>query len=251
MKLFYSLLLLTFYNSTNLFAQNIFSEISRTVGLITFVTKSANTISYGTGTLLGKQVSKKDSLMEIRVYLITNKHVLPSFNENDFVHFKIRDDSSKTGFEEIVIQIFDTTNNHYVPNLKLDPDGNDLAIIDLTDFFTLHPKLVHILHGIMSVDFLATNEKLKQQSIDLGDDIEFVGFPSMLYDKRNISPLARSGIIATSPYSDYYFNDEYRVAFFQKYGEIITNKNCFLIDANAFGGTSGSLVITKPKFLKV
>lgn len=61
----------------------------------------------------------------------------------------------------------------------------------------------------------------------------------------------RSGIIATSPDTDFYLSAQYRSTFYDKYKEWLPDSfNGFLIDANALGGSSGSLVVNKPRFLR-
>jgi len=55
----------------------------------------------------------------------------------------------------------------------------------------------------------------------------------------------RGGIIATTPMEEYYFNDVLRHHFNME------KLNGFLIDANSFGGSSGSLVILKSQYSQI
>jgi len=56
------------------------------------------------------------------------------------------------------------------------------------------------------------------------EEITFIGYPSGLYDQRNVTPLVRRGITATPPWNDF------------------QGQRAFLIDAGVFPGSSGSPV---------
>lgn len=249
MKKYLSILFILLFIGNTLKSQTIIGRISKSVGLITFEDKTKPGYgSTGTGTLLLKFTSK-DSL---RALLVTNKHVLPTFAQNKYIEFKIRNDSLKPNeFLDFAIQIFDEKGAYGI-NIAIDPEGNDLAVLDITNYFSTHAQDQHILVNALSTDFLATREKINENQIDLGNEILFVGYPSFLYDKRNISPIVRTGVISTFPNESFLISDLYRNNFYLKFREMLPEKlNGFLIDANAAGGSSGSLVITKPKFFRI
>src|SRR3546814_18749269 len=97
----------------------------------------------------------------------------------------------------------------------------------------------------MPFDMLATKTIIEEQNLSIGDPVYFIGYPSFFYNSRNASPLLRSGYKATDPKEAYYFSPELKQIF--KRDEL----NGFLIDANTFGGSSGSLVILKYQYSKM
>ncbi len=71
---------------------------------------------------------------------------------------------------------------------------------------------------------LIPSDKLLGEEIDAVEDIVFVGYPSDIYDRRNLFPVVRRGITATPMSIDF------------------EGKPAFLIDASIFPGSSGSPV---------
>lgn len=202
--------------------------------------------SYGTGTL----VYKRTSDTTLSAFLITCKHVLPKKIDSDIIYFDIANPKSPTKFSTILVAIYDSLGNYY-PGIKFDPDGNDLAIIDVTGVFA-QPHLRDIINTVIPYEMILTKDSILTNNINVGDDIYFIGIPSGLYDKRNLSPVLRSGVISTPPQEDFYYNDMIRAGYLAKYREVLPDKlNGFLIDANAIGGSSGSLVFLKPQFVRI
>jgi hypothetical protein len=227
------------------FGQNYISRISRTIGVISYSPKeSPGSIKFGTGTLLYKKVADSNFV----ILLVTNKHVLPKVIENDSIHFKIRNYSS---FADIGIRIY--KKNGVLDDLvKIDPKQEDVAVINISPIVN-RMKLSATNDSsdstrILPVDLLSNNDILKRIHASIGDEVYFMGFPGYFFDRRNISPILRQGIIASDPNSEFYFNEEIREAYFRKLGDIMPEKwNGFLIDASVFPGSSGSLVILKPQ----
>ena len=219
-------------------AQNPFKELSQTVGLISYTTKDTPRIDYsGTGTLIGIPVDAGHS----KVYIVTNKHVLPKKMECDSVSFRIHQIiGGVDSFLIFHIPIF--KKESYRENVKVDPQNEDVAAIDVTGYN------IPISVRLLPYSFLATEEIFKLLETSIGDEIIFIGYPSFFYNKKNLSPVLRIGVIATDPRSDFYFSDELRNAHYAKFKERMPKKlNGFLIDANVYAGSSGSLVIQKPK----
>ncbi len=220
-------------------------NIYKSVGMISYLPKP-NQRSYGTGTL----VYKRSSDTTLSAFLITCKHVLPKKKDSDIIYFDIANSNSPTKFSTILIAIYDSSGNYY-PGIKFDPDGNDLVIIDVTGVFA-EPHLRNIINTVIPYEMILTKDSILSNNINIGDDVYFIGIPSGLYDKRNLSPILRSGVISTPPQEDFYFNDMIKAGYLAKYREILPDKlNGFLIDANAIGGSSGSLVFLKPQFIRV
>lgn len=220
-------------------------NIYKSVGMISYL-PNPNQRTYGTGTL----IYKKTSDTTLAAYLITCKHVLPKKKDSDIIYFDIANSSSLNKFSTILVAIYDSVGNFY-PGIKFDPDGNDLAVIDVTGVFS-QPHLRNIINTVIPYDMIVTKDSIMPNNINVGDDIFFIGIPSGLYDKRNLSPILRSGVISTPPQEDFYYNEMIKAGYFNKYKEILPDKlEGFLIDANAIGGSSGSLVFLKPQFVRI
>ena len=86
----------------------------------------------------------------------------------------------------------------------------------------------------------STPERLKNEGITVGDEIFLLGYPDAIFDARNASPILRTGVIATVPIEGYAFNDTLRAKY-----NLPDRIDGFLIDANVFPGSSGSVVILK------
>lgn len=220
-------------------------NIYKSVGMVSYL-PNPNQRSYGTGTLIYKRITDTT----LSAYLVTCKHVLPQKKDADYIYFDIANSKSSNKFSTIKISIYDTSGN-YFPQVKIDPDGNDLAVVDVTAYFA-QPNLRDIINTIIPYEMIQTKDSIISNNINVGDDIFFIGIPSGMYDSRDISPILRAGVISTPPENDFYFNDMIKAGYFAKYREIIPNKlNGFLIDANAIGGSSGSLVFQKPQFVRI
>lgn len=220
-------------------------NIYKGVGMVSYL-PNPNQRSYGTGTL----IYKKNTDTSLSVYLVTCKHVLPQKLDADYIYFDIANPKSPNKFSTIKISIYDSIGN-YFPQIKIDLDGNDLAIVDVTGYFD-QPNLRDIVNTIIPYEMILTKDSIIVNNINVGDDVFFIGIPSGMYDNRNISPILRAGVISTPPESDFYFNDMIKAGYFAKYREIIPTKlNGFLIDGNAIGGSSGSLVFLKPQFVRL
>jgi hypothetical protein len=228
-------------------SQGVVQQAANSVGLISFQDKSKpGNLGFGTGTLIAKTISDKGAF----IFIVTNRHVLPQRTQSDSINFKIRNLNEESGFFNIPIRIFEK-NGDYSNAIRFDPDGNDLAVINISEQFILNKKLDYLVSHMFTTSFLLPKDSVRA-NVELGDEIFFIGYPSVLYDKRNASPIVRTGIISSNPADDYYFNETYRGIYFSKTGELIPEKlSGFLIDANVFNGSSGSLVFTKPKLFKL
>ena len=229
-------------------AQKPIQRTANTVGLISFddKVKPGNT-HFGTGTLIGKVISDKAAF----IFLVTNKHVLPTKDQNDSIHFKIRNaKSDPPTYFDLSILIHEKAGT-YSTLVQIDPDGNDLAVINVSEYFMKNKDLEYLIEQMFTTTYLVTRDSMDTAQIEIGDEILFIGYPNVLYDKRNFSPIVRTGIIASSPSDDYYFNEIYRNNYYLRSKEVIPEKlSGFLVDANVFGGSSGSLVFTKPRYFK-
>ncbi len=225
---------------------NGFLNIYQSVGMVSFL-PSPGMRSLGTGTLIHKIFGKnRDS---ISFFIVTCRHVLPNKSQSDFIYFDIASKLSPHGFATFKIDIYDSL-GRYLPGVRVDPDSNDVAAINISYLINL-PQYKDLRGTAIPYEMLATQDSIKVNDIIVGDEIYFIGYPNGWYDKRNISPIVRAGIISTPPQEDFYFNDLVKAYNRNRFGEVLPDKlHGFIIDANAIGGSSGSLVFLKPQIIR-
>jgi len=200
--------------------------------LVTFET-GANRMSVGSGFFVFRTLEGDKG----HVLLITNRHVLPPEGGAKSIRIRVTvkaGDKAEVRFVEIPVMGAD---GKYLPNVKVHPNpGFDIAVVNVTE-----PIVKQQIQGSwIPLDLFATPEKLKKENITVGDEIFLLGYPDAIYDPRNVSPVLRTGVIATVPTEGYAFNDSLR----QRYG-LPDRIDGFLIDANVFPGSSGSVVVLK------
>jgi len=191
--------------------------------------------SSGTGFLVFKKINTNRG----HVFLITNKHVLPQQGSSKKI--KVRVNTKKNNIpqvENVEIPIYDTNSNLY-DYVIMNPDKDtDVVAIHITQFITDQ----NIEGSWLPESICGTKDKLISENINVGDEIFLLGYPDAIYDPRNVFPILRQGTIATVPTEGYSFNDR-----LQKIYNLPNHIDGFLIDANVFPGSSGSLVILKPQ----
>ena len=224
------------------FPQNYLSKYSNNVGIIEFYDSSKSPVEkhFGTGTLIYKSKTANSG----NLYIVTTKHCIPNYRQCENIYFKIKSNDN-SGFRTVVIPVFDNTGN-YTKLFTFGKNGADIALIN---FNSIHDMghFEYLDSSLIFSSILATKDTLLKYQISIGKELYFLGYPSIFYDKRNVSPIVRSGIIASNPSEDFYFNDDFRNAHYKRFKEWLPEEfNGFLIDANVFGGSSGSLVILKP-----
>lgn len=200
--------------------------------LVTFET-GPNRTSAGSGFFVFRTIEADRG----HVLLVTNKHVLPPEGAAKSIRIRVTvklADKPEVRFVEIPVV---GTNGKYLPNVKAHPNpGFDIAVVNVTE-----PIVRQQIQGTwLPLDLFATPEKLKNENITVGDEIFLLGYPDAIYDPRNVFPVLRTGVIATVPTEGYAFNDSLR----QRYG-LPDRIDGFLIDANVFPGSSGSVVVLK------
>lgn len=218
-------------------------NIYNSVGIITYNTPSGNTYA-GTGTLMYKQFPGGG----MKIFLITCKHVLPIVDSAQEIQFAIHNDSSKTGVSTLTIDIFDSL-KRYLWYVKFDPSGNDVAVVDITNIFLAFP-LKNLQSKPIPSTLLATRDSLYANNIHVGDQILFTGYPNFYFNTKNKRPIMRSGVIATPPEDVFYFDSILIKIYARSRIPLPPKFDGFLIDANAAGGLSGSLVFLRPQFLR-
>lgn len=197
--------------------------------------------SAGTGFFLFRPIHGDQG----HVLLVTNKHVLPPLctpqNGQTCTPQNVRIRVTVGTGDEAAVKFVDIPvvgpDGKYLPNVELHPTaGFDVAAINVTEAI----KKQRIQGAWLPLDLLTTPERLKNENIGVGDEIFLLGYPDAIFDARNASPILRAGVIATVPSEGYAFNDRLKKQF-----NLPDRIDGFLIDANVFPGSSGSVVILK------
>jgi len=153
------------------------------------------------------------------MFIVTNKHVVNEATEG-ILAFNLSD-----GEKPILGKIFSIT----LPNFSGRWIGHkqediDVAVMPFASVLNeLSKKSVKIFFRSITPNLIPEDKVLKED-IDAIEDILFVGYPSNIYDTKNLLPVVRKGITATPISVDF------------------EGKAAFLIDASIFPGSSGSPV---------
>lgn len=188
----------------------------------------------GTGFFFSQSVKDTNGKhIETQIWLVTNRHVVLDKDEKtgaetlpNQLEFKLRcvDSNSKVNWLSISLS---NAELHQLTKVSNNPDI-DIAVINVGQ------KLLSTIKAnpTLKVPFSSVSEDDIPQNngydIDICDDAIAIGYPRGYYDKSNLFPIVKSGIIA-SPWN----------VSFEK-------KPRFLVDMKLFPGSSGSLVISKP-----
>ena len=164
-------------------------------------------------------------------WLVTNRHVLEIngllADSLTFHYRKIENDRLvwiplMLKKEELLQKV------KYHPNKEV-----DVAIIDvhqkMRDYILRHAdneeiKKLTAYYPVSKENYPGENKI----DVEVSDDALVIGYPRMFYDKVNLFPIVKSGIIASM------------------WKGMFNEKPYFLIDAKLFPGSSGSIVISKP-----
>jgi hypothetical protein len=194
----------------------------------------------GTGFLLFRNLGYSRG----QVYLVTNKHVLPPEGTPQSIKLRVvvHDRNGQAQVEGVTVPVVGQ-DGKYLNSVHLHPDRDtDVAAINiaLTAFSSKFQVLTDALitGRCLNTSMLTTSEELRGLEIGIGAPVYLIGFPASLFDPRNVSPILRVGVIATDPREGFSFNNE-----MQQSMHFPPHVNGFLIDANVYPGSSGSLVI--------
>jgi hypothetical protein len=200
---------------------------------------NANQGSTGSGFVLLHQVNEKIR----KLYLVTNRHVLPDENGPKEITIRVnvkQEGTDRPGVQEVDIpvrgddhKLLSTVRVHATLSV-------DVAIVDITK--EANEKRIVFPHDVLGDDWLITKEELKSSEITLGYEIYLLGYPASMYDPQNTSPLLRVGVIASDPVTGYSFNGTLQAPPYN----LPAHVDGFLIDANVFPGSSGSMVVLRP-----
>ncbi len=182
-----------------------------------------------------------------QVYLITNKHVLPPEGRQQDIRVRVvaHDKNGAARVEAVSVPIVGN-NGKYLDSVRIHPDPDtDVAAVNIAPaaFGSKFQLLIDAVttRKYLEPSMLLTTDKLKDSDIGVGSQVYVVGFPAAIFDPRNVSPILRIGIISTDPREGFSFNDQLRQSM-----PFPQHVNGFLIDANVYPGSSGSLVVLVP-----
>ncbi len=170
-----------------------------------------------------------------RVWLVTNRHVmLPRFGGQEHLpdsftfHLRRLAANGRIEWDPVVLD-----QRELLSRLKLHPDSTvDVAIIEVLDLLKdrINSGGDYLQwYGVSEDQFPGKNNI----SVEVADDATVVGYPRGYYDVYNVFPIVKSGVVAS------------------RWGAFFNGQPYFLIDAKLFPGSSGSIVITKPRDLVV
>ena len=182
-----------------------------------------------------------------RVFLVTNKHILPPEGRQQDIKVRVavRNPDGSARVDEVSVPIVGP-DGKYLASVRVHPDPEtDVAAVNIA-FAAFRAKFQLLIDAMLSRQYLdpsalMTSDKIRSSGVGMGSPVYIVGFPDALFDPRNISPVLRAGTIATDPLEGFNFNQELRrtIAFPE-------HVNGFLVDANIYPGSSGSLVLLAP-----
>ncbi|WP_419944277.1 trypsin-like peptidase domain-containing protein [Candidatus Poriferisodalis sp.] len=166
----------------------------------------------------------------IETWLVTNRHALlhPSAqNETpaSLITFNLREYTDAGTLKWVPIEL---GSDEWIDRALFHPDPFvDIAAIRMSDLIA---EGVEAGANYMSTWMLSAENFAGQNNIDVNtaSDVLVVGYPEGFYDKTNVFPIIKSGVVAS------------------RWGMHFGGNPYFLIDAKLFPGSSGSLVISKP-----
>jgi len=170
-----------------------------------------------------------------KVYLITNRHAIPPVGRQAEIQVRVTRTGTTPQITNIVIQVVDA-DGRYLPTVRVNPQF-DVVAIKITQ--NLKDNSVECF--FVDTDLFATKEVVSREKLTLGDEIFLLGYPAGIYEEKNTSPILRQGVIATDPKVAFSVNQNLQREF-----QLPPTIPGFLIDANVFPGSSGSIVILRP-----
>ena len=166
----------------------------------------------GTGFIVNYEVSDGPP------FLVTNRHVVNGMQLATLFFTERKGDSPVLGSRVDIGMVLPEEQWTGHP----DPDV-DISVIQIDSRFKyLGDNRGNIYYRAIPTSMFASEENL--EDLNALEEIIFVGYPSGLFDSRNLLPITRRGITATHPNVDY------------------EGRPVFLIDASVFRGSSGSPV---------
>ncbi len=199
--------------------ESIFSQIKKTITFIFKIDDEEKLSPHGTGFFVGVPVEERNN--RTLGYFVTAKHVLQD-EKNDWLPKIIMRFNTLEGTINYSEHQIDPKNifTHKEPEV-------DLVVIPII------PKKDVIEFKMIPHKMIATEQRIKEERIEEGDDVFFTGlFTSYMGNQKN-HPITRFGKVAL-------MTDE-KIEWKEK-GKSPIKANLFLVECQTFGGNSGSPV---------
>ena len=204
-------------------------------------TKPPKTLSVmnGTGFLLFGEVG----ISKAKVYLVTNRHLLPPEGQPKDIQLRlvVREKDGAAKIEEISVPIVGS-DGKYLPSVRVHRDpATDVAAVNIARaaFGSKFESLIQAIKTgrYLNSSMLLATQRMSAEGVGKGSQVYILGYPAAIFDPRNISPVLRVGWISTDPQEGFNFSPELRTMNFPEH------INGFLLDANIYPGSAGSLVV--------
>lgn len=168
-------------------------------------------------------------------WLVTNRHVIYAKDKTtgrknlmDSLTFRVR--AQEITSKKLIWIEMTMSQNELLQKAKVHSDQNvDVAVIDICEKVESELAKRNDIEVTVSPIMDSTLADKSKFPIEVSDDITVIGYPMGYYDTANLYPIVKSGIIASM------------------WGANFRGTKGFAIDAKLFPGSSGSLVITKPR----
>ena len=198
-------------------------------------------VKNGTGFLLFRNVG----VAKGQVYLVTNRHLLPPEGTKKEIQIRVvvRQNDGAAKIDEISVPIVGE-DGKYLPTVRLHRDpATDVAAINI-GIAAFGSKFNILIEAVKTGKYLNMARllpppKMAAPAIGVGSPVLILGYPAAIFDPRNASPVLRVGVISTDPQDGFNFNEELRRTM-----NFPEHMDGFLLDANIYPGSSGSLVVS-------
>ncbi len=198
---------------------------------------SAVYVHFGNESASGFMVCHAFSEQLCHAYLITNRHAIPPAGRKADLRVRItRHVSGTPEITDMTIPVVGR-DGRYLPTVRINPHFDVIAIR-----ITQNLKDNSVDCCFVDTNLFATKDVISREKVTLEDEVFLLGYPDGIYEERNTSPILRQGVIATNPKEDFSVNTRLQ----QQFGLPATIPG-FLIDANVFPGSNGSIVILRPQ----
>jgi hypothetical protein len=169
-----------------------------------------------------------------KLWLVSNRHVIfPRVADQELVPSSVTFHLRKVQDDSLLWDPIAVPRDSLLERARVHPEASiDVCIVDV-----LGLVLDKLKSGGQFVQWLGVStDSLPGKNnifVEAGDDVIVIGYPRSFYDQTNLYPVLKAGIIASK--WDAYFN----------------GMPHFLIDAKLFPGSSGSIVVSKPRDIVV
>jgi hypothetical protein len=165
----------------------------------------------------------------LSIWLVTCRHVvLPKIGGQEVMPDQVMLHMRKIADNKIIWEPIGLDLAELTKRVKLHRNpAIDITIIRVDDLITDRIKsgATYMQWSAVGEENLPGNNNI---SAEVTDDVIVIGYPKGFYDRTNVFPIVKSGIIAS------------------RWGLNFNGMPVFLVDARLFPGSSGSIVITKP-----